>query len=94
MRKIKAALIGAGQRGADSYAPYALKHPEEIEFTAVAEPEKERRDAFRDLFGIPERNCYESWEMLLEDENEAEAVLICTQDREHFGPAMKAIEKG
>lgn len=94
MRKIKAALIGAGQRGADSYAPYALKHPEEIEFIAVAEPEKERRDAFRNLFGIPEGHCYESWEMLLEDENEAEAVLICTQDREHFRPAMKAIEKG
>ncbi|MGN1140774.1 MAG: Gfo/Idh/MocA family protein [Oliverpabstia sp.] len=94
MKKVKAALIGAGQRGADAYAPYALSHPEEIEFVAVAEPDPKRREAFRDLFRIPNERCYESWDEFFDSDHEAEAVLICTQDRDHFVPAMKAIEKG
>ena len=36
---IQAILIGAGQRGADAYAPYALQHPDELQFVAVAEPD-------------------------------------------------------
>ena len=40
---IEAILIGAGERGAESYAPYALRHPDELRFVAVAEPDSERR---------------------------------------------------
>ena len=35
---IRAILIGAGNRGADCYAPYALHHPDQLKFIAVAEP--------------------------------------------------------
>jgi len=31
-------LFGAGNRGADSYGPYSLTHPDQIKFVAVAEP--------------------------------------------------------
>lgn len=93
MKPIKAALIGAGQRGAQSYAPYALKHPEKIVFTAVAEPDKKRRDEFADAHRIPADHCYESYEELFEKETEIEAVLICTQDQQHVAPALKAMEK-
>ena len=41
---IKAVLVGAGQRGAEAYAPYALWHPDQIKFVAVAEPDRVRRD--------------------------------------------------
>ena len=34
---ITAVLIGAGQRGALSYAPYALRYPDQLRFVAVAE---------------------------------------------------------
>ena len=34
---ITAALIGAGSRGMYAYASYALEHPTEITFVAVAE---------------------------------------------------------
>ena len=39
MEKLKLALIGAGPRGFLSYGPYAAKHPNEVEFVAVAEPD-------------------------------------------------------
>lgn len=94
MRQIKAALIGAGQRGAESYAPYAMKHPEEILFVAVAEPDDKRRAAFQKRHGIPDERAYRSYAEFFENDKGAEAVLICTQDRDHIQPALKAIEKG
>ena len=44
MTKITAALIGAGQRGADAYATYALEYPDEVKFVAVADMDPVRRD--------------------------------------------------
>ena len=35
---VTAILIGAGNRGYEAYGPYALAHPNEIRFVAVAEP--------------------------------------------------------
>lgn len=45
-KPIHAILIGAGNRGAQNYAPYALHHPDELKFVAVAEPIEERRKTF------------------------------------------------
>lgn len=94
MRKVTAVLIGAGQRGMDAYGPYALANPHEIQFTAVAEPDVERRDKFRLLHGISEDRCFSSWKELLERPRMADAILICTQDSMHFEPGIKALEKG
>ena len=43
---IQAVLIGAGQRGMNAYGPYALQHPDQIQFVAVAEPDPQRRSQF------------------------------------------------
>ncbi|NMA85560.1 MAG: Gfo/Idh/MocA family oxidoreductase [Epulopiscium sp.] len=94
MKKVKAILIGAGQRGTYAYAPYAQQHPEELEFVGVAEPIKERREYFRKAYDIPEQNCFEGWEEVLEQPPFADAVLICTQDRMHYEPAKKALALG
>jgi predicted dehydrogenase len=94
MERIKAALIGAGQRGIDAYASYALKCAEDIEFVAVADISIERRELFKQTHGVIEENCFASWEELLEGPKLADAVLICTQDQMHFEPAIRALEKG
>ena len=44
---LKAIVIGAGDRGADIYGSYALRHPNEIKFIAVAEPIAERTSTGR-----------------------------------------------
>jgi predicted dehydrogenase len=91
---LKAILIGAGQRGADSYAPYALHHPDQIQFVAVAEPVPERRKRFAAQHHLSEQNTYESWEPLLVQPRLADAALICTQDQQHTAPTLAALNAG
>ena len=43
MKQVTAILLGAGQRGADAYASYALDYPNELKFVGVAEPREDRR---------------------------------------------------
>lgn len=94
MKAITAALAGAGERGANSYASYALKFPHEIKFVAVAEPDAARREKFSREHGIKEDMCFESWDELLNRPQLADAILICTQDKMHFKPALASLEKG
>ena len=95
MKKITAALIGAGNRGT-GYGKYAIDNANanEIEFVAVAEPIDGRRNKFKDEHGIKEEKCFVGWKELLEQPRMADAVLICTQDQMHFEPTMKALELG
>lgn len=94
MRQMRLGLIGAGERGANCYAPYALKYPAEAAFVCVAEPIAERRNRFGDAHDIPEKDRYEDWRELLEKEYELDGIIIATQDRGHYEPAMAAIKKG
>ncbi|NOU74957.1 gfo/Idh/MocA family oxidoreductase [Paenibacillus sp. LMG 31458] len=94
MTKITAALIGAGQRGADAYATYALDHPDEVKFVAVAEMNPVRRERFKQSHAVREDHVFESWEQLLAGPKIADAILICTQDQMHYEPAIRALEKG
>lgn len=91
MGPLTAILIGAGARGAGSYAPYALDYPHEVTFIAVAEANPERRDKFAREHGIPPERCFDSWERLLEQPRLADIALICTQDRMHYEPTIKAL---
>jgi len=93
LKIVDAVVIGAGGRGRE-YAQYALDNPNELRITAVAEPDETRRNAFADRHGIAPANRFESWEQLLDQPLLADAVLICTQDRMHYEPAVRAIERG
>lgn len=94
MKKITAALLGAGMRGEMAYASYALSHPDEIQFVAVAEPDRTKRERFRELHSIPEEMCFQGWEELLEKPRLADALLVCTQDSMHYEPSIKALKAG
>jgi len=89
-----AVLIGAGERGALSYAPYALHHPDQLQFTAVAEPIPERRERFARLHHILPEHVFETWEPLLERPKMADAALVCTQDQQHTSPTLAALRRG
>lgn len=91
MKLITAVLIGAGARGAQGYAPYALDFPHELKFVAVAEANPVRMAKFAEEHGIPEDRCYETWEDLLKQPKLADTAFICTQDRMHYHPTLKAL---
>jgi predicted dehydrogenase len=92
---IQAILIGAGQRGSDAYAPYALLHPEQIRFVAVAEPNQKRRQSFAIRHHIPPENQFSTWEELLAlRPTLGKAALVCTQDWQHVQPTLAALQAG
>lgn len=93
MKKVSVALIGAGLRGIN-YLEYALQHPMELEVTAVAEPVRERRESFKHRHWIDDANCFEDWDAFFAAPKMADAVLICTQDKQHFEPTMRALQAG
>jgi len=93
-KPLKAVLIGAGERGAKSYAPFALRHPDRLQFVAVAEPNAARREAFSLQHGIPRELQFEDWPQLLEHEQLGEVALVCTQDWQHTRPAIAAMRAG
>ncbi|MFE5323027.1 Gfo/Idh/MocA family protein [Paenibacillus sp. NPDC056579] len=93
MKQLTAILLGAGARGARSYAPYALDYPHELKFVAVAEKDPARRQEFAQAHGIPAEQCYDSWTQLMEQPRMADIAVICTQDRMHFEPTMEALAK-
>ena len=93
MKQVTAAVIGAGNRGT-AYASYALRYPSELRIVAVAEPSPVRREKMGECHGIPSNMLFENWEELMAHPRLAEAVLICTQDRMHYQPAIMALKKG
>ncbi len=91
MKQLKLILIGGGDRGT-SYLKYLDNNSEKFKLVAIAEPIKEKRNHLRDLYNVPDQMCFESWEEILEKPKFADIVMICTQDKMHYEPAIKAIE--
>lgn len=94
MEKLKVAVIGAGMRGRDTYAAQALKPFPPIEVVAVAEPDAERRKLFQSMYSLTDSMCFENGDALLAAPKLADAVFVCTQDREHHSPTCQALKKG
>jgi predicted dehydrogenase len=93
MNPVRMIVLGAGARGMDAYAPYALLAPDQLQIVAVAEPREARRNAFAARYGIPESAVFSDWRDVLAAGIEADAVLVATQDNQHVEPACVAMER-
>lgn len=93
MKKISAIIIGGGGRG-NVYSREMYKLPENFEVVAIAEPLDERRNAIKERHGIANDMCFCDYTPLLEKGKIADVAVIATMDRDHYIPAMKAIELG
>jgi predicted dehydrogenase len=91
---VMAVLFGAGLRGADAYGPYALAHPDELKFVAVAEPDPARRARFAAAHDIPPERQFTTWEEVTALSKMADAVFNCTMDQMHYASGMAALEAG
>ena len=90
MKKIRVILIGAGHRGI-GYTNIMARLDEKFEVVAVAEPIDSRRNYIKEKHKIPDSLCFTDWKPLLYLGKIADVALIATMDREHFEPAMSAI---
>ena len=93
MKQISVIVLGAGQRG-QTYTDVMATLPEQFRVVGVAEPVEANREYIRQKHNIPAENCVASWEQLLDRPAFADVAIIATQDKMHYGPAMKALELG
>lgn len=93
MKQLSLALVGCGDRGS-CYLKYLEYHPEQFKLVAIADPVEEKREYFRKNYNVPEENCFSDLNDLLSKPRLADIIMICTQDKMHYAPAMKAMEKG
>lgn len=94
MRQITVAIAGLGSRGLDAYARFQERAPEQMRIVAVADPRTERVEYAKERYHVPDSGCFDSAESLFAREKLADAAFICTMDRQHFGHARAALEKG
>lgn len=93
MATVSLIVVGAGDRGT-RHARWALEHPRRARVVAVAEPRAVRRERFAAAHGIAAPDAVTDWRELAGRGRIADAVLICTQDREHLEPALAFAELG
>lgn len=91
---VEAVMVGAGGRGRLAYGPYALDHPDEIRFVAVAEPDDARRAEFSEAHGIPRAGQFRSWEDLVERPALGAAAVNTTMDRTHHASTLALLAAG
>ena len=92
--KKSAVMLGAGSRGLMAYGPYARAHPQELEFVAIAEPQRVRRERFAAEHNIPLARQFESWEQLLAAGRLADLLFNCTMDQHHTPSTLAALAAG
>jgi len=88
---MKYVIIGAGSRGT-VYGAWAKEHG--IPIAAIAEPRPDRREAAGDRFGVPASMRFSSAEDLFAQGRIADAAIIATMDRDHYGHVMQALDCG
>lgn len=87
-------VLGAGNRGGRAYGGYALEHPEQFRVVGVAEPDRRRRERMVDAHDLAEERVYTDWRDALARPRFAHACVVTTQDADHIGPALAAMEAG
>lgn len=93
-RPIKVAIAGLGNRGRDNYAKCAKLHPDKMEIAAVADIDPKKVELVAEEYHLPKEACFASAEEMLKQEKLADVMIIATQDRQHVGHAVAALEKG
>ena len=88
---MKYILIGAGNRGM-TYADWAVAHGIEIAAIAELRPDHLRDAAAR--LQVPDNMCFSDGKDLLALGKIADAAIIATMDRDHYGHVMAALDCG
>ena len=91
---IRVAICGMGSRGKDTYAPVSELCPDKMKIVAFAEPDEAKRRECMERYHIPEEMAFHTGEEMFAREKLADVAFICTQDQQHVGHAVAALEKG
>lgn len=91
---VRIAIAGVGSRGKNAYGLELLNMKDRAKVVAVADIDPERLALAGDAHGVPKEMRFPSAEAMLAVPKLADAMLICTQDRQHVPHAVAALKKG
>ncbi len=91
---VRIAIVGVGSRGKNAYGLELLNMKDRAKVVAVADIDPERLALAGDAHGVPDEMRFPSAEAMLAMPKLADAMLICTQDRQHVPHAVAALKKG
>lgn len=93
MKKMKAALVGAGNRGC-VYSDYSLDCPNELEIVAVVDPNEVHLNFAGDRYSIDKSRRYAQLDDFLKDKVECDFVIDATMDEAHYVTCKKLMLAG
>jgi predicted dehydrogenase len=93
-KQVKLALIGAGNRGQGIFGYYAKEMPHRAKFTAVVEPDKDKRELFAAEHSISNDRAFDTFSAFMAaDIDDIDGVVIATQENMRFEPILKSMER-
>jgi len=93
-KEIHLALIGAGNRGQGIFGQYALDMPHRVKFTAVAEPDKKKREQFSANHKIAPNRVFADYnDFFKADIRDIDGVVIATQEDHRIDPLFESVKK-
>lgn len=90
---LKLAAIGCGAR-TQTYLGLAAKQPDRYTVVAAADPDKGRLKLMAELSGNPQFRAFGNDREILAEPQLADVMVIGTQDAQHAGHAITAMERG
>jgi predicted dehydrogenase len=91
---VEVAIIGAGNRGSETYGAYAMAHPDELRVVGVADPQPARRERLASAHGLPAERGFPDAAALLSVPRFADVAIVATPDRGHVEHAVAALAAG
>ena len=89
---LKAAVLGLGSRGRN-YGSHLAK-TDGVKIVSVCDKYQAKIDNVKAKWGVPENACFTDEKDFFAQGKVADVMVIATQDRDHYGHAMKALDLG
>ena len=93
MRKIKAAVLGCGDRGS-RYAAYSLEEPEGLEIIAATDINPLKLSQFKEKYSLKDDMLFSDLNGFLAKKPECDIVINCTMDEAHYETTMALLKAG
>lgn len=91
---ITVSLLGAGNRGLDTYAAIIQKEFDDVKFLCCIDEDPERLSQFKKCFGVSAQCLYKSADDFFSSPKQSDILIISTHDRSHYALAKKALNIG
>lgn len=95
-RPITVAIVGCGSRGWEMYAQIiAEKLSDQMQVVAAADPREDHLELMRKTCpALKAEHCFRSVDDMLAQGKLADAMFICTPDRDHYATTIAALRQG